>query len=514
MTETNKNQGDSKEPIENNSDAYIERAITYHSEGDYNRAITTFNKAIKLDPNNANAYKNRGIAYGSEDDNRRAITDFDKTIELDPNDADAYAWRGITYNAKRCDDSAISDFNKAIELNPNDAENYEWRGISYYFTGDYNRAITDFNKAIVLAPNKADVYEWRGYAYYFNKNYALSLDSFLESNKRDSSLKLNDIFVYIAFRLKNIKKNRGKIFNICYDLSLAIQEIRNKLFYKPGRKREIAHYTSFHTLKNLAREEGCFRIYNAAYMNDPEEGEVFSTIMKQYGINFIDDFYPSRVSYISPAYIGSFVSVNPKEEQKDKLFLWRIYGKHDEKEAEGACLIFKHNEDCFTPMTIIDAMHQRRDMTSRKRPVKLALYKIAYKSQVDRKLKEELTELARLLKKIKTHFSNKNLPKLVSELLDEIRFLFKEDHYKEEKEVRVVRVCYFKEENKKQESDEIEIDTEQIPPRFYLETDKSLRFHEVILGPNTKNPSEWKKWLKQQRDDLVITPSNAKYRNS
>ena len=159
-------------------------------------------------------------------------------------------------------------------------------------------------------------------------------------------------------------------------------------------------------------------------------------------------------------------------------------------------------------------MLQQRDITSRQNPTELALYEIAYKNQVDEKLENELTKLANLLKEIKRHFPDDNLSKLTRELLDEIRFLFKEDHYKEEKEVRVVRVCYFKEENKKQESDEIEIDTEQIPPRFYLETDKSLRFHEVILGPNAKNPSEWKKWLKQQRDDLEITPSNAKYRNS
>ena len=33
-----------------------------------------------------------------------------------------------------------------------------------------------------------------------------------------------------------------------------------------------------------------------------------------------------------------------------------------------------------------------------------------------------------------------------------------------------------------QESNEIKVDTEQIPPRFYLDAHDSFRFEEVILG--------------------------------
>ena len=35
------------------------------------------------------------------------------------------------------------------------------------------------------------------------------------------------------------------------------------------------------------------------------------------------------------------------QEQRDKLFLWRTYGKHNGQEATGACLIFRHEGTCF-----------------------------------------------------------------------------------------------------------------------------------------------------------------------
>ena len=132
-----------------------------------------------------------------------------------------------------------------------------------------------------------------------------------------------------------------------------VSEIKDKLFYtleKP--KYEVAHYTSLHALKNLSKSKSCFRFYNSDYMNDPEEGQVFFKIMnEEYPMDEGKDiekcFYKDKdKSYRSPAYIGSFVHLEEESAQKDKLFLWRTYGKHDNEEAAGACLIF-NSEQCF-----------------------------------------------------------------------------------------------------------------------------------------------------------------------
>ena len=252
--------------------------------------------------------------------------------------------------------------------------------------------------------------------------------------------------------------------------------------------------------------------------------------MKESGIDVQEDFYGDDAPpYPSPAYIGSFVKVNAIEpEQKDELFLWRTYGKHDGQEAAGACLIFRHEGTVFAEKCSeqIGAMQQLQSKLlvpavdilnpEKKQPFKPELYEIIYIDEGNKqKLSKELSELAETLKQIQNYISEKDdrikdkLKQLVRDLLDPIRFLFKACHYREEDEVRVVQVRYYDEENRTQEPDDILIDTEQIPPRFYLETHENFRFSEVILGPQTRGASEWKRWLKER--DIKVDQSKILY---
>jgi Flp pilus assembly protein TadD len=64
------------------------------------------------------AYSIRGGAHQAEGDSDRAIEDFTKAIELNPQDAKAYVRRGNVYQVNGDSDHAIADYNKAIEINP------------------------------------------------------------------------------------------------------------------------------------------------------------------------------------------------------------------------------------------------------------------------------------------------------------------------------------------------------------------------------------------------------------
>ena len=505
------------------AEAYYNRGLAYGRKSEYGRALKDFTKAIELKPDYAEAYNNRGVIYGRRGEYDRALKDFTKAIELKPDYAEAYNNRGLAYFYKDDYDRALEDYDEAIKLKSNYAGAYYNRGLAYFYKDDYDRALEDYDEAIKLKPDYAEAYNNRGLLYCRQNDYNSAVKDFREADTHDPSLKSRYVLIYIAYSLQDIENGRSEIFGLCCRLLSAIRTIQAHLFRKPKETREVAHYTALHTLKNLVEEKGRFRLYNAAYMNDPEEGDVFFQIMEKHGFDLKDDFYPDISSYIPPAYIGSFVTVDSNENQKDKLFLWRTYGKHDGKEAGGACLVFKHDGNCFAedPPETIGEMPQLGDMASQKIPDKPVLYKIIYKSEIDNTsgLKDELKELEDLLKEIKDKLPEDKpykdkLLKLVRELLDEIRFLFKADHYKEEKELRVIRVRYSREENQQQGPDEIKIDTEKIPPRFYLETDTDFRFNEVLLGPNAQRSAEWKKWLKQQRENLTIEKSKIKYRNS
>ena len=109
-----------RETAINRALAYYTRGVVYQSKGDYARAMTDYNEAIRLNPGFANAYYNRGIAYHAKGDYDPAIADFSEAIRLSPGPAaPGYYRRGVTYEAKRDYDRAIADFRQALSIGPN-----------------------------------------------------------------------------------------------------------------------------------------------------------------------------------------------------------------------------------------------------------------------------------------------------------------------------------------------------------------------------------------------------------
>lgn len=154
------------------SEYYFLQGDNYAFQGDYEQAISEYNKAISLNPNYVDAYNNRGLAYAEQGNYAQAISDLNKAISLDPNYANAYNNRGYTYTKQGNYAQAIPECNKAISLNPNDAVFYNNRGYAYTKQGNYAQAIPDLNKAISLDPNYVDAYYNRVDFYYFTQEYA------------------------------------------------------------------------------------------------------------------------------------------------------------------------------------------------------------------------------------------------------------------------------------------------------------------------------------------------------
>ena len=80
--------------------ALISQGTADSNAGDYDRAITHYNEAIRLDPKSAVAFMNRGDAYMNKGNNDRAIADYNEAIRLDPKSALALIDRGVAYAKK------------------------------------------------------------------------------------------------------------------------------------------------------------------------------------------------------------------------------------------------------------------------------------------------------------------------------------------------------------------------------------------------------------------------------
>ena len=147
--------------------SFYKKGNAYFKEGQINKAISEYDKAIELNPEFTYAYAQRGYTYQlKKGEFDKAISDYNRAIELNPDVAFFYYFRGNAYYVQEKFDDAISDYSKAIDLYPEFAVAYQNRGSAYFSDGNYIKAISDYDRAIELKPENAVSYSSRGNAYF------------------------------------------------------------------------------------------------------------------------------------------------------------------------------------------------------------------------------------------------------------------------------------------------------------------------------------------------------------
>jgi len=80
---------------------YKTRGWEFHQGKDYDKAISDYNEAIRLDPESAAAYYNRSLSYYEKRNYDKAISDYAEAIRLDSTYAVAYNNRRRPISTKR-----------------------------------------------------------------------------------------------------------------------------------------------------------------------------------------------------------------------------------------------------------------------------------------------------------------------------------------------------------------------------------------------------------------------------
>ncbi|HWR57713.1 MAG TPA: tetratricopeptide repeat protein [Thermodesulfovibrionales bacterium] len=92
--------------------------------------MTLWNRVFALYPDNVPvAYRGRAEAYLRAGDFNRAITDYSSAIRLDSLDYRSYSTRGIVYFMSGRNDLALSDFNRTLSIKPDDARALYYRSL-------------------------------------------------------------------------------------------------------------------------------------------------------------------------------------------------------------------------------------------------------------------------------------------------------------------------------------------------------------------------------------------------
>ena len=347
---------------------------------------------------------------------------------------------------------------------------------------------------------------------------------------------------------------------------LSIYQLVQKIKYQLGLKDEdknqvlkFGHYTKGSTLQIMLDQEendkkdfsisGKTRLYNANYMNDPEEGIVIEQIL---GLDRRDVLEPSSW------FLMSFTS------KTDDLAMWSQYGD----DAKGVCLVLR--EDDFSRFTSFNDVSWRQEknflefsdkMYSLKSELNSGfeksisrnesensvntvngegtetnpeekdraskgnvdyLYRIAYVKNIREDIELEQTELfdrseikdlESLLNSLKgkldtgSKITEEIYQNAIAECIEEIRYLFKSVDYKYENELRILRYA-----NLDPSNDKIKIDKESGIGKLYVERENPIQIDEVIFGPKFPNPEYVTPLLKLLDKEIKYKKSTIKFR--
>lgn len=131
--------------------------------GNYQKAITLFNRALENSPGLAAVYYERGVAFLLSNQIDKAQADFEQAIALNPRFAPPYSGLGSIYRERHDFQRAMDEYTKALSLQPNLDALFE-RGQTYEDMGEHQKAIEDYNRAIEELRDAPAVYRARALA--------------------------------------------------------------------------------------------------------------------------------------------------------------------------------------------------------------------------------------------------------------------------------------------------------------------------------------------------------------
>ena len=282
-------------------------------------------------------------------------------------------------------------------------------------------------------------------------------------------------------------------------ISTSVKNIKDTLRYSQiTAVNSFIHYTSLNTLKfllyksdnekndsNKSDENKNYpklRLSNARQMNDPNEGY---TLFKLIGIEKNDlpktDYDPSPFFFASMTQTGSETNLD------DSLPMWKQYGD----DAKGINLTY-HSE-------YIESLIEEG----------IEIYKVCYNPAKD-SLDEVIKSIESAFNEIKNYGDDKEKEAIflsALNLIDDIRYLFKDADYSYENEYRIIK-SYEGKEN------DIFIceNSNSVIPGLYVYIDKELKYSKIKLGPKCDDIDFVAPYIKFVDRNIEVTKSQISYR--
>ncbi len=209
---------------------YLEQAIAYCEQKNWEQAIAACENAVSIVPKMAKAYKVWGNALQQMGKTPEAMGYYAKAIDLQPDLSEAYANVGSLYAQQQKWSQAIDYYQKAIALNPEFAGAYRNLAKVWEYLGNAEKVLECRYQAIDLEPEKSTPQE------HLQIGNTLFQQGKLEEASRyyRHAIKLNPNFVEAYQQLVEILERLGEWQEAasCYRQLLELKE-------KEGRGAEV-----------------------------------------------------------------------------------------------------------------------------------------------------------------------------------------------------------------------------------------------------------------------------------
>ena len=134
-------------------DAQYVLGVVLASQGKHELALTSYNRALTVEPNHPDALSNRGNTLKELQRFDEALASYDRAIALKPDHVGAHNNRAVVLQILQRHDEALKSLDRALALQPNDGNALINRGITLHALGRLEEALASYDRAIALQPN-------------------------------------------------------------------------------------------------------------------------------------------------------------------------------------------------------------------------------------------------------------------------------------------------------------------------------------------------------------------------
>ena len=131
----------------------LAEAGVYAEDGEGEKALTAYRKAMRMRPEAWQAYQRLGNHYLSLQELDRAIEMFKRYVEAAPDQAESHHHLGRAYQQKRMYDEAIASFQKALDKDPSITPLVFRIAQLYEFQGNARQARDYYQRYLSMVPN-------------------------------------------------------------------------------------------------------------------------------------------------------------------------------------------------------------------------------------------------------------------------------------------------------------------------------------------------------------------------